>query len=327
MILGNRIDVSKRAGANGWDYVEVKSGKKRVRCSYQIKQQITIKLDLPYGDTITIETNEPINDKSDIEQFAKEMLYAADLRHETNRKQTISNNAEAFRSNILPLWFEREARKARYNANIQDMRKTARRKLNAGEIPLKEYNDLIRSLNCYDPDDDDTDLTEYNRKLQQALTKLRVSKDFHFSYREIERLIGKNTWEDSLQTREYSSQELDIKLHNVLTRNLNSFNQLYNLEPQRLSLSDVRTNYDSVTVTGFNDVVLAATFHKEGNICAVMAIDNNQGRKALCHLVGRERLAEILPKRIFNAVTREEHIVLQDVEYLDLDTYKTIIIE
>ena len=327
MIPRQRIEVSKRAGAEGWDYVEVKSGDKRVRCSYQIKQQVTIKLGIPYGDTITIETTDPISDKGDIEQFAQEILYAAELRHETNRKHTIVRNSEAFRTKILPLWFEREARKARYSADIQDMRKRARRKLNAGEMELKEYNDLIRSLNICDPDDDDVDLTEYNRRLQHELSILKVRKDFHFSYRDIERLIGKDMWQTSLQIQEYRSAELNTKLLNVVTRNLNSFNKLYNLEPQNICLADMRTMYDSVTTAGFGDVVLAATFHKEGQVCAVMAIDNNQGRKALYHLIEHDKLAEILPKRALNAVTREEHIALQSVEYLDLGTYKTIIIE
>ena len=79
MVLGNRINVTQRAGADGWDRVEVKSGDRSIACSYQIKQQITIKLGAPYNDTITIETSEPISDKSDIAQFAKDMLYTYEV--------------------------------------------------------------------------------------------------------------------------------------------------------------------------------------------------------------------------------------------------------
>lgn len=328
MVLGNRIEVERSNGTNGWDSVEVKSGEMKINCSYQIKQQITIKLGFPYSDTITIETSEPINDKSDIEQFAREMLYAAELRHESNRKAIIEKNRETFRTNILPLWFEREAYRAKNMASNQNMRKEARRKLNAGIIDLKSYNDLIRALNSNVEDDDHIDdIVAYNRRLKLELCRLGAGNKFHFSYHDIERILGKGIWENSLQIEKHLGGHIETKLLDTLRRDLESFNLLYGLGYQHLTLEQMRQEYNTITTAGFGDITLAATFKKGDEIVAVMAIDNDHGRRALCHLVGKERLAELLPKRAYNAVIREDRITLQDVECVDLSTYKTIIIE
>ena len=328
MVLGNRINVTQRAGADGWDRVEVKSGDRSIACSYQIKQQITIKLGAPYNDTITIETSEPISDKGDIAQFAKDMLYAAELRHETNRKQKIAGNKEFFRSKILPLWFEREAYKARSRAEEQDMRKEARRDLNRGVMDLKAYNDLIRALNSNVQDDDYIDeIIAYNRRLSNGLDKVGVGADFHFSYCDIERLIGKNIWAESLQIKEHSGEAIDTRLLNTVRCGLENFNRLYNLELQHLTFDQMRARYDHITTAGFGEIVLAAAFYKDGNLCAVMAIDDCHGRCALSHLVGGYALAEVLPKMAYNAVVRDDRVILEGVEYTDSGVRETIIIE
>ena len=88
----------------------------------------------------------------------------------------------------------------------------------------------------------------------------------------------------------------------------------------------MRDNYDSITTAGFGNIILAAVLRKEGEICAVMAINDNQGRRALCHLVGEERLNEILPKRVSNAIIREGDISLESVERTDTCSRETIII-
>ena len=328
MKLGNRINITQRAGSDGWDSVEIKAGSRRLNCTYQIKQQITIKLGTPYNDTITIETNEPISDRGDIEQFAREILSAAELRHESNRKHTIARYSEEFRSAILPLWFEREAHKARYRAEEKDMRKRAKRDLNAGKIDLKSYNDFIRALNSGVKDDDYIDdANDYNSRLQCELCKISTSNDFHFSYRDIEQIMGRKMWEKSLLTREYRTEECKANMLAILARNIEGFNLLYNLESQHISIKYLREEYDTIATIGFGDVILAATLHKEGKLCAVMALDDNQGRRALCHAVGEEQLGKILPKRAYNAVIREGDISLEAVARTYNYDRETIIIE
>lgn len=327
MVFEDRINVIQRTGAEDWDEAEIKTTNRVVSCTYQIKQQITIKLGAPYNDTITIETNEPISDRGDIEQFAREILSAAELRHESNRKQTIVKHRKEFHSAILPLWFEREAYKARARAEEQDMRKVAKRDLKAGKTELKEYNDLIRALNSGIMDDDYIDdLKDYNCHLQQELCEMGASKNFHFSHLDIKQMLGRNIWEKSLQIREYCGKELDTRLLHIVARHLESFNRLYNIDHQHISLKYMHDNYDSITTAGFGNIILAAVLRKEGEICAVMAINDNQGRRALCHLVGEERLNEILPKRVSNAIIREGDISLESVERTDTCSRETIII-
>lgn len=85
--------------------------------------------------------------------------------------------------------------------------------------------------------------------------------------------------------------------------------------------------YDTISVAGFGDIVLAAALKKGDEICAVMAIDNVQGRRALRHLVGAERLGELLPKRAYNAVMREERFDLDEVRYNEKESLELMIIE
>ena len=68
---------------------------------------------------------------------------------------------------------------------------------------------------------------------------------------------------------------------------------------------------DIVEGIGFGRVMLAAALRRNNEVVAVGAIDDVRGRKALRALVGNERLAEILPKRVYQAVTRHEQFCLQ----------------
>ena len=92
-------------------------------------------------------------------------------------------------------------------------------------------------------------------------------------------------------------------------------------------MAQMRAECDTISVAGFGGVLLAAALKKEGEVTAVMAIDDVQGRRALCQLVGREKLAEVLPKRAYNAVVREESFMLGDVCITDNSEVETIIIE
>ena len=58
-----------------------------------------------------------------------------------------------------------------------------------------------------------------------------------------------------------------------------------------------------------------------------MAIDDVQGRRALRHLVEAEKLAEVLPKRAYNAVMRDENLFLEDVVASDSIENEMIIVE
>ena len=80
-------------------------------------------------------------------------------------------------------------------------------------------------------------------------------------------------------------------------------------------------------VKNFGDIILAAALKKAGKVVAVMTIDDVQGRRALRHLVGAEKLAELLPKRAYNAVMRDERLYLEDAVATESIEHKMIVIE
>ena len=323
----NRKKITTRRLGDGWRKLEVERGGSRLKGAFKTKQQITVELTYPYIETITIETSSPLCDESDLSHLAEELALLIDYRHRARRKQKIRDNEATFRTKILPLWFEREVFIARNNAEKEDIRKQARRELNAGKMELKEYNDLVRALRGRCDDDDFIDgLTDYNRRLNLELQSLNVESDFYLSQRDLKEIFGEESWDEALQIRELECETLTSTIATI-QRGFRNFSSLYGLDYQLNTMAQMRAECDTISVAGFGDVLLAAALKKEGEVTAVMAIDDVQGRRALCQLVGREKLAEVLPKRAYNAVVRDEQFVLADVEFSENNEVETIIIE
>ena len=324
--LDRKTITTKRIG-EGWRKLKVERGGTHLEGAFKTKQQITVELTFPFTDTITIETTEPFADSDDLANFAEELAIVLEHRKKVRRKQKLIKNKELLRTKILPLWFEREAFIARNKAEKEDIRKEARRELNAGKIELNEYNDLVRVLKGRCDDDDFIDgLADYNRRLTIALGALDIEKGFRLSQQDLKDIFGRKAWDEALQIHELDKDVKDSTLH-IITRGFENFNRLYNLEPHTMRPGHLRRDYDTITVAGFGDVILAATLKKEGVICNVMAIDNVQGRRALRHLVGADKLAETLPKRAYNAVMRDEHLLLDDVVATESIQHEMIVIE
>ena len=323
--LDRKTITTKRIG-EGWRKLKVERGGTHLEGAFKTKQQITVELTYPFIETITIETTEPFADSDDLASFAEELALVVDHRRKVRRKQKLVENKELLRTKILPLWFEREAFIARNNAEKEDIRKHAKRELNAGKMELNEYNDLVRALRGRCDDDDFIDgLADYNRRLTFALGALDVEKGFRLSQYDLRDIFGRNAWEQALQFRTIDKDAASGELHTV-ARGFENFNHLYNLEPKRITPSQMRNDYDTITVVGFGDIILAARLKKGEEIC-VMAIDNVQGRRALRHLVGGEKLAEVLPKRAYNAILRDERLYLEDAVATDSIEHKMIVIE
>ena len=102
---------------------------------------------------------------------------------------------------------------------------------------------------------------------------------------------------------------------------------MYNLEPYTIKREEMLAQYDSILTAKFGDIPLAAALKNRGKICAIMAIDDEYGRRALRHLVGEKALAELLPKRVFNAIVRSDELALHDITYHDDIETNRIIIE
>ena len=323
----HRKSISTKRIGEGWRKLKVERGGTHLEGAFKTKQQIIVELTFPFIETITIETSEPFADSADLASFAEELALVVDHRRKVRRKQKLVENKELLRTKILPLWFEREAFIARNRAEKEDIRKHAKRELNAGKMELNEYNDLVRALRGRCNDDDFIDgLAEYNRRLTITLGALDVEKGFRLSQHDLRDVLGRNAWEQVLQIRTLDKDATNSVLHTV-ARGFENFNHLYNLEPKRINLSQMRNDYDTITVVGFGDIILAATLKKAGEVVAVMAIDDVQGRRALRHLVGADKLAEVLPKRAYNAVIRDENLFLDDAVATDSIENEMIIIE
>ena len=324
--LDRKSITTKRIG-EGWRKLKVEKGGTLLEGTFKTKQQITVELTFPFIETITIETTEPFADSDDLASFAEELALVVEHRRKVRRKQKLVDNKESLRKKILPIWFEREAFIARNNAKKEDIRKQAKRELNAGKMELKEYNDLVRALRGRSDDDDFIDgLADYNRRLTIALGALDVEKGFRLSQHDLRDILGRNAWEQSLHIHELDKEVKDSTLH-IIARGVENFNRLYNLNLQTMRLVQMRRDYDSITIAGFGDIILAAALKKDGEVVAVMAIDDVQGRRALRHLVGAEKLAEVLPKRAYNAVMRDERLYLEDAVATDSIEHKMIVIE
>ena len=324
--LHRKSITTKRIG-DGWHKLKVERGGTHLEGAFKTKQQITVELTFPFIETITIETTEPFADSDDLASFAEELALVVEHRRKVRRKQKLVDNKELLCTKILPLWFEREAFIARNRAEKEDIRKQARRDLNAGKMEPNEYNDLVRALQGRCDDDDFIDgLADYNRRLTFALGDLDVEEGFRLSQHDLRDISGRNAWEQSLQIRDVECETLTGAIATI-QRGFRNFSSLYGLDYQLNTMAQLRTECDTISVAGFGDVILAAALKKEGEIRAVMAIDDVQGRRALRHLLGEEKLTEVLPKRAYNAVMRDELLFLGDVVASDSIEHKMIIIE
>ena len=324
--LDKKSITTKRIG-EGWRELKVERGCTHLEGAFKTKQQITVELTFPFTETITIETSEPFADSADLANFAEELALVVEHRRKARRKQKLIDNKELISTKILPLWFEREAFIARNNADKEDIRKEARRELNAGKIELKAYNDLVRALRGRSDDDDYIEgLADYKRRITIALGALDIEKGFNISQQDLRDIFGRKVWEEALHIREVGCNELNSTT-SIIIRGFENFNRLYGLTPQRLTMALLRAECDTITTVGFGDIILAAALKKAGEVVAVMTIDDVQGRRALRHLVGAEKLAELLPKRAYNAVMRDERLYLEDAVATESIEHKMIVIE
>ena len=128
--------------------------------------------------------------------------------------------------------------------------------------------------------------------------KLRMLQlqGLEFDYGDACRLFGDDVWEQLLERTEHTADVID----DVWESLFNDFSVIYNIELPEFEKGDI------VESIGFGGKILAIALRRNSEVIGVGAIDNAKGRKALRALVGKKRLAEILPKKVYNAVTRKE---------------------
>ena len=228
-------------------------------------------------------------------------IYRNVLKERSRERYLQRNKAKI--AKLLPIWFSYDAVMGILNAIERTERRFHTRQVRRGEISAKELNDkltLIRKRL-----DNDRACLKHNfvKDINKAL-RIGKLKELEFDYGDACRLFGEDVWRQLLER--YGCRVDDVaEIDNVAIHLFNDFAHLYNIALPNFEVGDM------VETIGFDGIIVAVALHRNNEVVAVGAIDDVRGRKALRALVGNKRLAEILPKRVYQAVTRHEQFCLQ----------------
>lgn len=233
--------------------------------------------------------------------LALKKIYKQELK--IRRRQRCFERNKAKIAKLLPIWFSYDAVMGILNAIERTERRFHTRQVRRGEISANELNDkltLIRKRL-----DNDRACLKHNF-VKDINRSLRISrlKELEFDYGDACRLFGEDVWRQLLER--YGCRVDDVaEIDNVAIHLFNDFALLYNIALPNFEVGDM------VETIGFDGIIVAVALHRNKEVVAVGAIDDVRGRKALRALVGNERLAKILPKRVYQAVTRHEQFFVR----------------
>ena len=216
---------------------------------------------------------------------------------ERSRKRYLQRN-KAKIAELLPIWFGNDAQIGFFDASERKARRDYVRQAKRGEITANDINKHLAPVRT---------MMELNRKAimrehEQEIDVARSLRDLRavdWNYNDAGQLFGKGIWEQSLQRRECKAED-NSKMNEVAINRFRDFALLYNIPIPEVKDGDI------LEVIGFGKVMLAAALRRNNEVMAVGALDDVRGRRALRALVGNERLVEILPKKVYNAITRQE---------------------
>ena len=313
-MIGYDNKITCLQGKDGWTRVKIVSNGTVINGRVLVERRVTLQLDTPTLSSAKIETTDRVFDADAVETYAAELINLYNCRAEQLRKEWLTEHREEFLRSIITLWFEREAYRAIDEANAQDIRKEARRQLRRGEIGKGQYNSYIRIAQQDDDDDYADGMHRYNDALHKQFTSLNMKDKFSMSMNEACELFGDSVWEDMLNVR-YIQGDERCEYADRMHGEMLLFNALYDIEPEVNDERELLDKYDTFAFVGFGDIILAAALIRDGEVDVVWARDHAQGRRALRHLVGKETLARVLPKRVYNAVTRTESCEISALTY------------
>ena len=249
------------------------------------------------------------------EAIALKKIYKQEL--EIRRRQRyLERNIEKI-AELLPMWFEYDARVGYLDAVERMERRRVVRKARKGEISVKEINKSLENARR---------ITELYRRSTTHEHTCRVNRELRncglqnieFNYGDACRLCGDNIWEQLLVRTELTTDVVYDDWRSLFK----DFAFLYNIELSKFEKGDI------VETIGFGDKYIAAALYRNGEVVAVGAIDDTRGRKALRVLVDDKRLAELLPKKVYNAITRQEQFYIRgSLNYSRLNRHQMITIQ
>ena len=221
---------------------------------------------------------------------------------ERSREQYLQRN-KAKIAEVLPIWFANDAQIGFFDASERKARRDYARQAKRGAIAANDINKHLAPVRAMMELNRKATMRQHEQEVDIAI-HLRDLRALEFNYNDACQLFGNDIWVHSLERRVCKADD-DSKMSEVAIIRFRDFALLYNIELPEVEVGDI------IEGVGFGRVMLAAALRRNNEVVAVGAIDDVRGRKALRALVGNERLAEILPKRVYQAVTRHESFFVQ----------------
>lgn len=222
--------------------------------------------------------------------------------NERSRERYLQRN-KAKIAEVLPIWFANDAQIGFFDASERKARRDYVRQAQRGEISANDINKHLAPVRTMMELNRKAIMHKHEQEIDVALS-LRDLRALDFNYNDACQLFGEGIWEQSLERRECKAED-NSKMNEVAINRFRDFALLYNIPIPEVKEGDI------LEVIGFGRVMLAVALRRNNEVVAVGAIDDVRGRRALRALVGNERLAEILPKRVYQAVTRHESFFVQ----------------
>jgi hypothetical protein len=230
------------------------------------------------------------------EAIALKKIYKQEL--EIRRRQRYLERNKEKIAELLPIWFEYDALIGYFDATerigIRAITRLARR----GDISAKEANKELSLIRNHLHKDREREKYDFTKDMNRSL-RVTGLQNLEFDYGDACRLFGEKVWEQHLERTQGRVTDV-AEIDDVAMHLFNDFSFLYNIELPKIEEGDM------VETIGFGGVMIAVAVYRNGEIVGVGAMDDVRGRRALCKLVGDKRLAEILPKKVYNAITRQE---------------------
>ena len=227
------------------------------------------------------------------EAIALKKIYKQEL--EIRRRQRYLERNKKKIARLLPIWFEYDARIGFVDAVERMERRRVVHKARKGTISAKEINRSLENVRRLTELYRRSTTHEHTRIVNRELRNCGL-QNLEFNYGDACRLYGNDIWERLLERAEHTADVINDGLKCLFE----DFAFLYNMRLPKFEIDDV------VETIGFGGEIMTVALRRNNYVVGVGAIDDVRGRRALRALAGDNRLVEILPKKVYNAITRQE---------------------
>ena len=250
-----------------------------------------------------------------LKAVALKKIYKQELQIRRQQRYLECNKEKIAR--LLPIWFEYDARVGCADAVERMERRRVVRKARKGTISAKEINRSLENVRRITELYRRSTTHEHTRIVNRELRNCGL-QNLEFNYGDACRLYGDDIWEQLLERTEHTADVIDDGLKCLFE----DFAFLYNMDLPKFEIDDV------VESIGFGGEIIAVALRRNNYVVGVGAIDDVRGRRALRALVGDNRLVELLPRKVYNAITRQEPFYIRgSLNYHQLTSDQMITIQ